>query len=363
MKKLSFTIFIVTALLAKFSFALDLGMPLSCVYGEDCLIESYFDHDAKKGEFLDHTCGKLSSDKHASTDFMLMNTAQSKDGVNVLAGDSGVVKQVRDGMGDVRADMVGEEAIRGRECGNGLVIEHKRGYETQYCHLKQNSIVVKKGDKVEKGQIIAKVGMSGLAYFPILEFTVSNNGKAVDPFTGEDSNTGESTIACDNPDIYPLWDRGTEKKLKYITTSMLSAGFAGKVPHVQGARDGKFNDKTISEDAKTLSFWVDVFGVLKDDELKLTVLKPDGSILSTESRKFTNSNRRVFQFLGKKRDEELWPAGEYTGKLELTRKDGDETDKVINSAITVEVVKADAVKESENIKDKTQKVPPEASHN
>jgi hypothetical protein len=342
MKKFSIALFIIALFYGKFSFAMDLGFPISCAYGEDCLIESYFDHDARDGEFSDHTCGKLSSDKQSSTNFILMNSEQMLQGVNVLAGDSGVVTQLRDGMDDINVDMVGKEAIRGRECGNGIVIKHQRGYETQYCHLKKGSVVVKKNEKIEKGQMIGQVGSSGLASFPYLEFTVKINGKPVDPFTGEDSTTGEATVACDNPDIYPLWDKHTEKKLKYISTFLLGMGFSDKVPHAQGAREGKFSKNKIMYDSKRLALWADVFGALKDDELKLTILGPDGSILSSESRKFTSSNRRVFQFLGKKTDAAVLPLGDYVGKIELLRKDNEEIERVISSTTTVEIVDAQA---------------------
>ncbi|MCE3232608.1 MAG: hypothetical protein K0R98_865 [Rickettsiaceae bacterium] len=337
---MKYILFIITAFFAQAAMAIDIGIPVACSYGEDCLIESYFDHDAKVDDFSDHTCGKLSADGHASTDFKLMNYEQMEDGVNVVAGDSGIVKQVRDGMVDVNVDLIGEEAIRGRECGNGVVIEHKRGYETQYCHLKQGSIVVKKDEKVEKGQMIGQVGLSGLTAFPSLEFTVRLNGRAVDPFTGEDPVSGDATVSCDSLDIYPLWDKQTEKKLKYISTALLSVGFSDKVPHEQGAREGKFSSKKIKDNARLLVLWVDIFGILKDDELKISILSPNGDIISSESRKFAGSKRQLFQFLGKKPESDTWPQGDYIGKVELLRKDNEEIEHVINASTTVDIVDA-----------------------
>ncbi len=327
-------VFIITL---KSAVALDLSIPVACTYGEDCFIESYFDHDSKPDTFTDHTCGKLSSDNHASTDFKLKSYSQMKEGVNVVATDSGVIASMRDGMSDISVDLIGAEAVRGRECGNGIVIEHKRGYVTQYCHLKRNSILVKVGDKVEKGQTIGQVGLSGITTSPYLEFKVTLNGHPVDPFTGEDPVTGDSNVSCDSLDIYPLWDKQTEKKLKYVSSMLLGMGFADKVPHAQGAREGKFSREKIKNNARLLVLWTDIFGVLKDDELEMTITSPDGRVLSSEVRKITSNKKQLFQFVGKKPDAAIWPSGEYVGKVELRRQEADEVDKVVSATTVVEI--------------------------
>jgi hypothetical protein len=336
MKKL--VLFILFLFSSSPAFALDLGIPIACSYGEDCIIDGYFDHEAKEGAAADYTCGKLSSDNQVSTNFKLMNYPQMKAGVNVVAGDAGIVKQLRDGMSDVNVNLVGQEAIRGRECGNGVVIEHKRGYETEYCHLKQGSIAVKKGDKVEKGQMIGQVGLSGLASFPNLGFTVRLNGKAVDPFTGDIGISATGDPTCGSLDTHSLWDKLTEKKMKYISTALLSMGFADRVPHEQGAREGKFSSVKIKDSARLLSLWADVFGVMKGDVMTMTMIAPDGSILISEPRKFTANRVQIFQFLGKKPLEKLWEKGTYTGKIELTRKDSGEAEQLISASVNVDIV-------------------------
>jgi len=62
------------------------------------------------------------------------------------------------------------ERVKGKECGNGVVITHGDGYETQLCHLKQASIIVQKGDQVKKGDILGFVGTSGASEFPHVHF-------------------------------------------------------------------------------------------------------------------------------------------------------------------------------------------------
>jgi murein DD-endopeptidase MepM/ murein hydrolase activator NlpD len=63
--------------------------------------------------------------------------------------------------------------------GKTLTIDHGQGITTIYLHLK--SIDVKKGDKVTKGQIIGKVGETGLATGPHLHWGLYVHGVPVDP--------------------------------------------------------------------------------------------------------------------------------------------------------------------------------------
>jgi murein DD-endopeptidase MepM/ murein hydrolase activator NlpD len=50
-----------------------------------------------------------------------------------------------------------------RSYGNHVVIRHSGGYRTLYAHLKDGSVQVREGQSVRKGQVIARVGASGLS--------------------------------------------------------------------------------------------------------------------------------------------------------------------------------------------------------
>ena len=326
--------------------AIDLGIPVACDYGEDCIIFSYYDKSIEEGVHTDHTCGKLSYDGHMSTDFMLRSHTQMKDGVNVVASDSGTIIFTRDGMSDISVELIGEEAVRGRECGNGVIIDHKRGYKTEYCHLKNGSITKEMGDYVEKGEIIGQVGLSGITSFPYLEFTVSLKGHPIDPFTGDNPITGEVNVPCDSLDIYPLWDKQTEKRLEYISTSLLTMGFSEKVPHSQGAREGKFSRNIIKNDSKLMVLWVDIFGIVAGDQLKMSIVDPKGDIIKSELRPFTKNRRHNFQFIGYKHKGGELITGKYIGKIELLRKESGEMERVINTSTFVEVVKREKENQS-----------------
>lgn len=63
--------------------------------------------------------------------------------------------------------------------GNLIILRHRLGYETRYGHLSE--IMVKKGQKLEKGAILGRVGMTGRATGPHLHFEVRRFSKRQRP--------------------------------------------------------------------------------------------------------------------------------------------------------------------------------------
>jgi murein DD-endopeptidase MepM/ murein hydrolase activator NlpD len=64
--------------------------------------------------------------------------------------------------------------------GNVVFLDHGGGFTTRYGHL--SSADVKKGDRVERGDVIGKVGATGLATGNHLHYEVRINGVPVDPY-------------------------------------------------------------------------------------------------------------------------------------------------------------------------------------
>jgi murein DD-endopeptidase MepM/ murein hydrolase activator NlpD len=63
--------------------------------------------------------------------------------------------------------------------GNVVVVDHGLGYSTRYGHNRQ--VLVKTGDRVKRGQVIALMGETGKATGPHCHYEVWYNGRAVNP--------------------------------------------------------------------------------------------------------------------------------------------------------------------------------------
>ena len=63
--------------------------------------------------------------------------------------------------------------------GEYIVIDHGGGYQTLYAHCSE--LLVKEGETVKKGQVIARVGNTGRSTAPHLHFEVTVNGRNVNP--------------------------------------------------------------------------------------------------------------------------------------------------------------------------------------
>jgi murein DD-endopeptidase MepM/ murein hydrolase activator NlpD len=62
-----------------------------------------------------------------------------------------------------------------------VIIDHGGGVWTLYGHIREGGLLVKPGDKVERGQTIAESGATGRVTGPHLHFEVRIDGKPVDP--------------------------------------------------------------------------------------------------------------------------------------------------------------------------------------
>lgn len=86
------------------------------------------------------------------------------EGSSVFATADGVVKEISD---------------KNSTLGKTIVIDHQNGYKTSYSHLL--SVVVRRGQKVQRGDVIALSGNSGLSLAPHLHYEVRYNDMRIDP--------------------------------------------------------------------------------------------------------------------------------------------------------------------------------------
>ena len=78
------------------------------------------------------------------------------------------------GDGVVEAVVLGNSGY-----GNYILVDHGYGYKTRYAHLKK--ALVKKGQKVTRGENIALMGNTGKSTAPHLHYEVIKNNKAINP--------------------------------------------------------------------------------------------------------------------------------------------------------------------------------------
>lgn len=88
-------------------------------------------------------------------------------------------------------DGVIEEAHYSTSFGNVVYIDHNFGFETRYAHMTE--YIVKKGEKVKRGQIIGYVGNSGLSVATHLHYEILFKGNQINPinFFQRDLNNKE----------------------------------------------------------------------------------------------------------------------------------------------------------------------------
>lgn len=83
----------------------------------------------------------------------------------------------------IHASRSGRVVFSGYEDGYGklVILEHEFGYRTYYGHLSRG--LVKEGDLVGPGQVIALSGNTGRSTGPHLHFEIRKNGQSMNPFT------------------------------------------------------------------------------------------------------------------------------------------------------------------------------------
>lgn len=287
-----------------------MGLPVDCDLGRDCHIQQYVDRDPGSGA-LDFACGSLTYDGHNGTDFRVATLADMARGVPVLAVADGVVRGVRDGMPDIATGAQGAPDVSGRECGNGVVIDHGDGWETQYCHLRQGSLLVHSGDAVDQGQQLGLIGQSGLAQFPHVHLSVRRMGQVVDPFAPTNpagcDTTGPGT---------QLW----EEPVPYRATSLLGTGFAEAVPEFDSVKAGTAELASLEPDTPALVLWAHYLGPRKGDVVEFELAGP-GRLRFSDRFVVTRDQAQAMRAAGIRRPEGGWAPGRYLGTVTY-RRDG-----------------------------------------
>lgn len=298
---------LVTLALALPAGAFDFGQPIACTLGTDCHVQNYFDRDPGPGT-ADVGCGNLTYDGHDGTDFALPSLAAMEAGVAVLAAAPGRVLGIRDGMADIAISDPAAPPLDGKDCGNGVAIDHGDGWETQYCHMRRGSVRVRTGDVVTAGQELGLVGLSGNTEFPHVHLSIRKDGVELDPFAPEPATTC-GTIPPDT-----LW----QAPLAYDPFGFTAAGFSTAVPEWEAIKAGLPPVAALGRDAPALVVWASYFGPRAGDELVISISGPQGEVIR-QVVPVDRTQAVAFRAAGKKAPPGGWPAGVYQGEVTLTR--------------------------------------------
>jgi hypothetical protein len=280
-----------------------LNWPVECTLNETCFIQQYMDVD-DTNEAHDFMGGRATYDGHKGTDIRLTSHKAMQDGVKVLASAAGRVQGLRNTMVDrlVRTD-ADRAAIKDKDCGNGVVIAHDGGWETQYCHMKRGSITVVKGQAVAAGAVLGQVGLSGRTQFPHVHISVRKDGQKVDPFA-----VGAN-----------LWADELQQGLAYQPTQIINLGFAGGAVKMDDIAMGRFQGFTPDKNAPALVAYVRAINLAKGDQIRLIFTGPAGRIVAKTYDPVDRAKAQQMYFSGKKRPASGWPVGVYRAEVQVLR--------------------------------------------
>jgi murein DD-endopeptidase MepM/ murein hydrolase activator NlpD len=272
-------------------------LPIACEVGRTCFLQNYVDIDPGPGA-KDYRGGAMTYDAHNGLDIRLPTLAAQRAGVEVRAAAAGVVRATRDGAPDI-STRTGGPVAADRMCGNGVVLTHPGGIESQYCHMARGSIAVKASQPVAAGQALGRVGLSGNTEFPHLHFEVRRAGQKLDLFREE------------------LWSPKARAALAYRAPLVINIGFAAAA-----VTDAQIDEAAVAPPGRStpLVFYARAIGLSAGDMQKLTILGPSGqTVVESIIPPLDRPKAQYFAFAGDRNGGRPWAGGTYRGRYEVLR--------------------------------------------
>lgn len=290
------------------------SLPIKCGFPDECYIQSYVDLDPTPNT-ADHACGINTYNDHKGTDFRLRDLDLMDRGVPVVAAAAGTVLRTRDGVRDVHMRLFGKKLAFRRGAGNFVLIDHGNGWRTQYAHMRKGSVAVKPGMRINAGQHLGLVGLSGLTEFPHLHFEINHSGQTIDPFVGK-SNGND----CEGPKN-TLWTGVALSALKYRKYFLVAAGFSDAPLSREALLYGLHVRDRLSRKAPAIAFHVDFSGGRKGDTYLLRIFGPKGKVFAANRKSLKKDAQIRFDLIGRKiAKRPAWPTGTYRGEFVLYRE-------------------------------------------
>jgi len=251
---------------------LEFSWPMPGTDARDWVINNYVDLDRNEGTMRDYagnTNGAARTyDNHRGIDIDAPTFRSMDEDFPIIAAAAGEVIALAEGNFDRNMTCTGNW--------NYVKVLHDNGFTAYYGHLKQDSVVVEIGDRVETGDTLGVIGSSGCSSHVHLHFQVHDcDDNIVDPFREG---------MWDVPPVYI-----TQLGLMDISLRR------GQITQANDIKDPPPNVSLIRP-GETLGLGLSIGGGVPGDKLTLTVQRPDGSTANTLVADFTGFGRHSFRW-------------------------------------------------------------------
>lgn len=251
---------------------LEFSWPMPGTDARDWVINNYVDLDTNDGTMRDYagnTNGAARTyDNHRGIDIDAPTFRSMDNDFPIIAAAAGEVIALAEGNFDRNMTCTGNW--------NYVKVLHDNGFTAYYGHLKQNSVVVEVGDRVETGDTLGVIGSSGCSSHVHLHFQVHDcDDNIVDPF---------QQGMWDTPPLYI-----TQLGLMDISLRR------GQITQANDIKDPPPNVSLIPP-GETLGLGLSIGGGVPGDKMTLTVQRPDGSVANTLVADFGGFARHSFRW-------------------------------------------------------------------
>lgn len=222
-------------------------------------INNYADVNPTTGGSTDYRSGPYQYDGHDARDSGPWGFSSQDLGIPVYAAADGFVDAASDGYFD-------RETTFGNRPANYVQIDHGNGFKTLYYHFATNTVVVKPGQFVRAGELIAHMGSSGISTGTHLHYTPYYRGAPIE--------TGYA------PTVYnaaPLPYGGDVSKFFFETGISNNLQNSDINEHISNA------DRFAVGSSGTVSFWMQAYNLRAGDVLRWRYYRPNGTLLGTST--------------------------------------------------------------------------------
>jgi hypothetical protein len=231
-----------------------------------CFFQNYVDHDASD-KVRDYRCGGRSYDGHDGTDIRIRNLEIQRQGVEVARRGAGTRHRGRNDMEDVSVKTAGKAAIAGKECGNGVLIEHRGRLAHPILPHGQGQRPGQAWRSTTTGQPIGH----GRAIRRYRILSSSFYGAAWRKDRGSFAY-GAPENACGGG--RSLWAASLGEQMQYRPREIIDYGFAGIAPTMELIESGEIGKHPVTSASDALVAYVRAIGLQAGDQQFLAVQGP-----------------------------------------------------------------------------------------